>query len=223
MNFSQLQTQVSNFLGRSTAHPGSWTDQEIKDALNEAQLDAEIIIDNVYEYFFIAYFQLPEVSGQKTYHLPDDCKRVLRVGRAGERAMRRIMHAHEDEDYYATLTGLQNLYGYTDESYQQEGDDKINLMKASTADPSHALIVVYIRRLLEMAEDEDVSAIPREHHPYLKWRAIKILLPKEEEGGARMNEVNRILAEKEMALRQHVKMKNIQSPRYMHYIDDGGW
>jgi hypothetical protein len=224
-----LVTQINNFLGRSSTKTGSWVDAEIDDALNEAHTDAEIIIDEAFEYYWIAYAWVNETESEDTYDLPEDCKFVVAlqrldasgIGQAKPQFLRKIGHTQAEEEFYRFLEPNTNIYGYTDEAYQQEGSDKIKLMKPSVTTISDQLILVYIRRLMPLVDDYDESPIPREHHGYLKWRALWYLLPKEEEGGARMNQVTTLMQEKELKLKEHAIHRNIQSAKTINFIDTG--
>jgi hypothetical protein len=228
MTFSELQTSVNRFLGRSTTHKGSWEDDEVKEAINEALVLTELTIDETFEYYFIAFAFIPEVSGQQTYNLPSDCKSVVSIERQNSSGgllqplfLKYIQHQTAEEEFYRFVSGTVSIFGYSVEAYQQEGSDKIRLMVPSATTAEGDLVLVYIRKLPELVSDDDIPGIPEEYHSVIKWMAINLLLPKEEEGGPKASLAMRLSGVWTEKLITHVKSKNIQSAKYVNFTDTG--
>jgi len=228
MKFSQIITQVNNFLGRTTSSPGLWSDDEIKDAVNSSLDDAVADIEEAYEYYFLSWAVISEVSGESIYSLPDDCNRVVELSRQSSSStdkpyfLSKIGWATQEQEFYQWVNSvLISSYGFVAEAYQQMGN-KIRLINASQAGNLGTLIIVFTRDVPHIIDNDETPAIPSRDHGFLVWRALQYLLPKEEEGGPRMDMVNRLADEKRIRMIASIRSKNVQAPKHINFIDSGG-
>ncbi|MCP5059027.1 MAG: hypothetical protein GY937_20170 [bacterium] len=227
MKFSEIVTEVNSYLGRSSTVKGSWEDDEIKNAINSAQGDAERIIDGVYEYYFFGWKTIQETDDQTVYNLPEDCKKVVSLERITDDAsanpipffLTKIQHTQADREFYQFITSQTPWRRFSPQAYQQMGQSQIRLMVPSDSSKGATLLLTYVRMLQKLVSDNDVSGIPVNNHKYLKWAALEELLSKEEEGGARMAYVTRKVQKEETLLEEHVRRVNIQAPKTINFVE----
>lgn len=225
MKFSEIIERVNDFLGRTSTSKGSWEDREIKVAINNALRDAERIVDEAFEYFYLSWRSIREIVGRTVYDIPE-CKSVVSVERnsasgtyASPYFFTKVGHTQSDEEFYRFLGHRLPWRRFTPEAYQQVGADKVRLMQPPTEASNGTLIVGYIRRIPELVGDDDVPDLPEENHSFLVWTALEELLMKEEEGGPRMQFVLRKKEEQGGMLANSIRKTNIQYPKTMNIVE----
>jgi len=204
MTFLQMQDLVLSWLDDPDA--GYFTRPQIRVWLNNAQREAQKLIEQAFEGHFVKCAETTTVINQREYELPSDFKRLTRL----ELVISGSSFQNQDVNILQKITPNQQdvlpRLG-TPQGYYFKGSQ---LILVPVPDTVKTLRMEYIYRLADMTLDADVSLIPDEFHEYVALLGARDGFLKD---GRDISPIKDKISDYETNLKRDAEQRNIDQPR----------
>jgi len=167
VTFLEMQTLVLSWLDDVDAQ--YFTSTQVKLWLNNAQKEAQKLIEQAFEGHFIKCVETTTVIDQREYELPSDFRRLHRL----ELVLSGSSFVTQDTSLLQKITRNQQ------DAFERKGTPQAYYFKGTqivlvpVPDSAKTLRMEYAYRLADLTADADVSEIPIHYHEYLPLLATR--------------------------------------------------
>lgn len=167
MTFLEMQTLTLSWLDDVDAQ--YFTSTQVKLWLNNAQKEAQKLIEQAFEGHFIKCVETTTVIDQREYELPSDFRRLHRL----ELVLSGSSFVTQDTSLLQKITRNQQ------DAFERKGTPQAYYFKGTqivlvpAPDSAKTLRMEYAYRLADLTADADVSEIPIHYHEYLPLLATR--------------------------------------------------
>lgn len=204
MTFLEMQTLVSTWL--DDVDQTYFTATQIKLWLNNAQKEAQKLVEQAFEGHFIKCVETTTVIAQREYELPSDFKRLHRLELviSGStfitQSVQPLVKITPNQQDAIARSGIPTVYYF-------KGTQLILL---PVPDSAKTLRMEYTYRLADLSLDADVSEVPKEYHELMPILATIDGLIRDGRDIAPMMAKK---AEIEVAIKRDAEERNVDAPR----------